>query len=112
MPAQPFTVQIRPARERLVVAVCGEIDLATAPQVEAAVIDAVADGWTRVVIDLRAVSFMDSAGVHLLLALLALRALGARGVSCQMIDGRPEVHSVLELCGHGDVIARVDPAVL
>jgi len=29
-----------------------------------------------------------------------------------MIDGRPEVHRVLELCGLRDVLGHADPAVL
>ncbi len=68
--AQPsFAVDVRPCRERIVVRVQGEIDLATAPRLHDAVADAVADGWSHLVVDLRAVSFMDSAGVHLLLDL-------------------------------------------
>jgi anti-sigma B factor antagonist len=73
------------------------------------VTDAVTDGWDHLVVDLRAVSFMDSAGVHLLLQLHALRE---DGVSCQMIDGRPEVHRVLSACGVDDVLERADPAIL
>ncbi len=109
MPEQPFSVLLRPAREQLVIEVCGEIDLATAPQIHEVVIDAVADGWDQLVVDLRAVSFMDSAGVHLL---LDLQALSQDGVNCQMIDGRPEIHRVLDVCGVGDVLGRADPAML
>ncbi len=67
MAGQFFSVGVRPDRERLIVEVHGEIDLLTAPRVREAVAEAVASGWSQLVIDRRAVSFMDSAGVHLLL---------------------------------------------
>jgi len=106
--AQPsFAVEVRPCREQIVVEVHGEVDLATAPRLRDVVADAVDDGWSRLVVDLRAVSFMDSAGVHLL---LDLKAMGQHGVECHMIDGRPEVHRVLELCELQDVLDHVEPA--
>ena len=109
MLGQSFNVEVRPAREQLVIEVCGEVDLATAPQIHEIVANAVGDGWNQLIVDLRAVSFMDSAGVHLL---LKLRELRQDGVNCQMIDGRPEIHRVLGLCGLGDVLGRADPANL
>lgn len=71
--------------------------------------DVIADGWKQLVVDLRSVSFMDSAGVHLLLDLKDMRQ---HGVTCRMTDGRPEVHRALELCGLEDVLDHVDPAGL
>jgi len=47
--------------------------------------------------------------VHLL---LDLKDMARDGVECQMINGRPEVHRVLELCGLTGVVDHLDPAEL
>lgn len=48
----------------LVIITEGEIDLATAPRVDAAFDDAIENGAERIAIDLRTVSFMDSTGLR------------------------------------------------
>ena len=52
-----------PGSERYVLTVSGEVDLATSPDLDAAVIAAIESGATSVVIDLTDVSFMDSSGL-------------------------------------------------
>ncbi len=105
----PFSIALRPARSVLVVRVCGEVDLLTAPKVQAVVTEAVGDGWDSIVVDFRPVTFMDSAGVHLL---YALERLGQEGVSCRIIDGSPAVRDVLSLAGVSRVLPSADPALL
>jgi len=91
MDEQPFQVHVRPQRERLVIEAHGEIDLATVPRLREAISTAVADGCRDLVVDFRAVTFMDSAAVHLL---QDLRAMRTDGIDCRLIDGRPEVGRV------------------
>jgi anti-sigma B factor antagonist len=62
-----FTIETSQEAGRLVVRPCGELDLATAPDLEALVLGRLADG-ARVVLDLRGLSFMDSSGVRVLVA--------------------------------------------
>ncbi|MGZ4269163.1 MAG: STAS domain-containing protein [Solirubrobacteraceae bacterium] len=50
---------------RLLVAVRGELDLATAPQLEQTLMEAIEEG-RDVVLDLRELEFMDSSGVRVL----------------------------------------------
>jgi anti-anti-sigma factor len=50
-----------------VVVADGEIDLETSPKLGDVLSDALADGARRVVLDLRAVTFIDSTGISLLL---------------------------------------------
>ena len=109
VPSNSFSVEERPSRERVVIAVRGEIDMVTAPNVSEMIAGAVANGWDDVVVDLRGVSFMDSSGVHLLETLREMRSTGVR---CSMIDGAPPVSRVLEITGLSDVLPRVDPAEL
>ena len=69
-PVRPPRFQCRAAshgRQRRVV-VCGELDLATAPQLER-VFEQLRPYPDRVVLDLGAVEFIDSAGAHLLVEL-------------------------------------------
>lgn len=52
-----------------VVTVHGELDLATVPAFRSAAIQALADGWTDLVVDLEPVTFVDSAGLGVLIGL-------------------------------------------
>ena len=49
--------------DRYVIAVSGEVDLATSPALDAAIIDAIESGTSALAIDLTDVSFMDSSGL-------------------------------------------------
>jgi anti-sigma B factor antagonist len=52
-----------PGSDRYVIAVSGEVDLATSPDLDSAIIAAIESGTSSVVIDLSDVSFMDSSGL-------------------------------------------------
>jgi len=80
------------------VVVSGEVDLATGPVVEDAIIDAVAaDGVSAVEIDLSAVEFLDSSGIALLLK--GRRAADERAVAYRVIGAHGIVEQVLKLGG-------------
>lgn len=49
--------------DRHVLTVFGEVDLATSPDLDAAIVTAIESGTAAVVIDLTDVSFMDSSGL-------------------------------------------------
>jgi anti-sigma B factor antagonist len=78
------------------VSVAGELDLATADEFSRAVLSGLATG--AVTVDLRGVTFMDSAGVRALNT--ALRESAERGRELRVRDGmHPSVVQVLELTG-------------
>ena len=52
-----------PGSDRFVITVSGEVDLASSPELDTAIIAAIESGATSVVIDLTDVSFMDSSGL-------------------------------------------------
>jgi anti-sigma B factor antagonist len=62
-----MTVRRRLVGHRTVLAVTGEVDLATAPELGSAVDTALASGAQELWLDLSATAFMDSSGLHLLL---------------------------------------------
>ena len=52
-----------PGSDRYVITVSGEVDLATSPDLDTAIIAAIESGTSSVAIDLTDVSFMDSSGL-------------------------------------------------
>lgn len=59
-----MSVERRLDRERAVVAVFGEVDLATVPELRAALQDGLATGAAELWLDLAPTTFMDSSGLH------------------------------------------------
>jgi anti-anti-sigma factor len=91
-PAPEFSVTRRPSGEAVVVAPVGEIDLATVDELAQA-LDAAREEAGSVVLDLREVTFMDSAGLRLVLE--ASLAGGAFAV----VRGPREVQRIFDLVG-------------
>jgi anti-anti-sigma factor len=103
----PFSVATDDADGRLAVAVRGELDLATAPELEAVLMPALSGG-AKVVLDLRPLEFMDSTGVRVIVA--AHQAAGESGGSLVLVRTDPEgpVGRVLEISGLDRILAFVD----
>jgi anti-sigma B factor antagonist len=59
-----------PGSDRYLITVSGEVDLATSPELDVAIIAAIDSGTTSVVIDLTDVSFMDSSGLGVIVRAL------------------------------------------
>lgn len=85
----------------------GELDLATAPAVEAALREPVDGDLERRVLDLRAVTFMDSSGLRTILS--ANGAARREGWSLQIVPGPPAVQRIFEICGVADGLRFVAP---
>jgi anti-sigma B factor antagonist len=61
-----FTVAVHEHGEVAVVEVTGELDIYTAPALREALLDLTAAGWTRIVVDLLGVAFLDSTALGVL----------------------------------------------
>jgi anti-anti-sigma factor len=61
--SSPFSAELVPERETLVVAAHGELDIAAVPELHAALDEARSAGFEQVVLDLTGLTFIDSAGV-------------------------------------------------
>lgn len=68
-PPTDLRCDVHPERERVVVALGGELDIATAAPVEREVRDLCERGFLDVCLDLRDLTFCDSSGLRLLLRL-------------------------------------------
>ena len=94
------------------VAVQGELDIDTLPQLERAVTRMRSQGLERLVIDLRKLSFLDSMSIELLLRLHG--ELTAAGASLVVVRGPRAVNRIFDLMELERVLTLVDepPPVL
>jgi anti-sigma B factor antagonist len=88
------------------VTVSGEVDLDTAPQLGDHALAALKDVSVHLVLDLRGVTFMDSTGLKVLLA-LAHRA-GLAGGSLVLVAPTRPVHRILTLTGLDTTFTMAD----
>lgn len=80
-----------------VMAVAGEIDLYTAPRLQAEFTRLLESEPDRVVIDMSGVEFCDSTGMNVLLS--ALKRLRERGGTLEVAAPRPAVRKILQVTG-------------
>lgn len=91
------------AGDRVVVAVSGELDMRTAPQLREMLTHLVTSGEHHVVVDLENVTILDSTGLGVLCG--ALNRVRLRGGTMNLVTCRPHVVRVFEETG----LARVFP---
>jgi anti-anti-sigma factor len=92
---QPLAVERIQAGRHELLAVEGEIDIATSPRLIAALNEAVTDSAGAVVVDLSAVAFMDSTGLALLIR--AQRRMSRRGRGFAVVCPDGPVRRIFEL---------------
>src|SRR5215216_2756689 len=86
---RPFRCSARPHRDELWLEPAGELDMESADVIGALVDEYLDSGFPSLVLDLRAVTFMDSAGLRALLE--ARQHARARGVELCISPGPPGV---------------------
>ena len=101
-----FRCELEPERERVRVRPIGEIDIATAPVVEAHLAQLEAAGFKQVTLDLREVCFLDSTGLRMILEWDA-RAR-ADGFSFSLVAGPPTVQRLFELTNTTELLSFTD----
>ena len=102
-----FRVDVAPERDVVRVCPVGELDLGTVGLVEAAIEELTAAGFTRLVLDLRGATFLDSTGIRLVLE--AQRSSTRDGWSFAIIPGSDDVQRPLEVAGVASRLPFVDP---
>src|SRR6266704_3088151 len=83
--------------DRHVIAVRGEIDLFTAPDLKATVLGAIDAGHTRIVVDLTQTSFLDSTALGVLIG--AVKRLRARDGVLTIVNTDPNIAKTFEITG-------------
>jgi len=89
------------------VVLAGEIDLASVPALEAALLGTLEERPVRLILDLSAVDFLDSSGVHLLERVRAAADRAAVAFAAVGPDG--PARQVFELCGREGILTAVSP---
>ena len=110
---EPFRCELEPYRDVVHVRAIGELDMAAVPAVGAQLDELAAAGFAHVVLDLREVSFMDSAGLRLILAWDAKAR--ADGLTFELVHGPAPVQRLFDVTGATDRLrfteaARARPA--
>jgi anti-sigma B factor antagonist len=85
----------------------GELDLDTAPQLEEALASMSADARTRLVLDLRRLTFMDSTGLRLVIRWDT--AARRDGFEFAIVPGPEVVQRVIRLTGMDDQLTVTEP---
>jgi anti-sigma B factor antagonist len=98
----------RLANGLFVVAVSGEVDLHTTPELERALAAPVTEGVTQLVVDLSGATFIDSTALHILLR--AARQLDPKGGELIVVVPDPNVRKVFAITGF-DRLFSVVPAM-
>jgi anti-sigma B factor antagonist len=83
--------------QRHVVAVGGEIDLFTAPELKAAIGEALESGHTRIVVDLSATTFLDSTALGVLIG--AVKRLRSRDGVLTIVNIDQNIAKTFEITG-------------
>jgi anti-sigma B factor antagonist len=103
----PFRLATRPDGDRVIVEVHGELDLETVEAVSRQVHELRAQAARSIVLDLRALSFIDSSGLRLLLQLDA--EARSDGFEFALIEGDGPVRRLLELTNLTADFRHADP---
>lgn len=80
-----------------IVEVAGEIDVYSAPRVREAVLDTISEGRYHIVVDLTAVTFLDSTGLGVLVG--GLKRVRAHDGSMQLASAQDRVSKVFKITG-------------
>jgi anti-sigma B factor antagonist len=101
-----FDIKILQRDHTVIVQVEGELDLATAPLLDEKLAEAESGGATSVLLDLDRVEFMDSTGLHVLLARVILNGNGKRFA---LTRGSPQVQRLFRVAGVMDRLPFAGP---
>ncbi|HUJ35279.1 MAG TPA: STAS domain-containing protein [Solirubrobacteraceae bacterium] len=101
-----FSVEQHNEGGAAVVAVAGELDLRTSPELEERLNREFAGGAELVILDLRQIEFMDSTGLRVVLS--AHQRAHETGRRFALVRGADQVERVLTLTGVRDLLTVVD----
>jgi anti-sigma B factor antagonist len=93
--ANGFSVQTRTEGNAQVIAIEGEVDLKTSPQLRDELLEVVGQAPEKIVVDLSQVRYMDSSGVGTIVE--AKRRADSNGATILLAGLQPRVRSVFEI---------------
>jgi anti-sigma B factor antagonist len=106
MPAEFALTEDALGDGRHVVAVRGEIDLFTAPELKKTLADAIENGATRVVVDLSETTFLDSTALGVLIG--AVKRLRSRDGQLVIVNTDANIAKTFEITGLDQIFTILD----
>ena len=103
---QEFRIEERGGGTVPVIAVSGEIDVATAPQLREQLQQVIARGEATIVLDLLGVTFLDSTALGVIVG--ALKRCRDLGGDLQVVVSDPRIVKIFEITGLTSVITLAD----
>ncbi|HWF16858.1 MAG TPA: STAS domain-containing protein [Acidimicrobiales bacterium] len=103
---QDFRIEERVAGTLPVIAVSGEIDVATAPQLRECLHRVIAEGGSTIVLDLLGVTFLDSTALGVLVG--ALKRCRELGGDLHVVLADPRIMKIFEITGLTNVFTITD----
>lgn len=103
---QEFHIEQRASATSPVIAVSGEIDVATAPQLRECLHRVIAQGEATVVLDLLDVTFLDSTALGVLVG--ALKRCRELGGELNIVVADPRIVKIFEITGLTNVFTIAD----
>jgi anti-sigma B factor antagonist len=103
---QEFQIEEKTTGALPVVAVTGEIDVATAPQLREYLHRVISEGRSTVVIDLLGVTFLDSTALGVLVG--ALKRCRELGGDLHVVVADPRIMKIFEITGLTNVFTITD----
>jgi anti-anti-sigma factor len=104
---EPFAIEIDERDDRVVVVPRGELDMASAPELEQAIMPRLQQG-TWVVLDLRSLDFIDSSGLRVVVGAHRSAEESGGRFTCVRGAAGSTVHRIVEIAGIDGVIEMVD----
>jgi anti-sigma B factor antagonist len=101
-----FRLEVRQQGQATVIAVSGELDLASSPALQEELDRAAASDSELLIIDLRELDFMDSTGLSVLVR--AHQRIEEQGRQLAMVKGPQQVQRLLSLTGVAERMTLVD----
>ena len=102
-----LNVALVPAPDQVVVRLTGDADLSTVPQITDALTQAAGLGTPHLVVDVAAVHFWDSSGLHALTAITG--ELQAADRSCRLVGAGPSTRRLIAAAGLADALDLAGP---
>ena len=103
---QEFEIEERAGSTPPVIAVSGEIDVATAPQLRECLQRVIAQGESTIVLDLLGVTFLDSTALGVLVG--ALKRCREAGGDLHIVVADPRIMKIFEITGLTNVFTIAD----
>jgi anti-sigma B factor antagonist len=107
---ESFHCEVQPERQAVRVRPVGEMDLATVGVVEAHLAELASAGFKQLMLDLRAVSFLDSTGLRMILQWDARSR--ADGFEFSLVAGGPTIQRLFDLTGTRERLNFIDAACM